>query len=200
MQKLFIFLLVLMPRLVLGQEAHPILQSFNAYKQSNGVFLRWVIKGGNQCNGTKVFRASDDLVFEEVNHIPGICGSFNQNETYSFFDSLPHPNRYNHYKLELGFQGFSQAVTVFFEDFGEEQFLVLGAARSQTVRILFSNDQNQPMTFEVFDLGGKLIYSEMGNDSDFEFDPSAFRPGIHVFRILGTTGSDISGKLYFGAE
>lgn len=186
--------------MVLGQGPHPILQSFTAYKQSNGVLLRWVIKGGNQCNGTRVFRATDDLDFEQINHIPGICGSFTENETYSYFDSVPHSNQYNHYKLELGFQGFSEKVTVFFEDFGRSPYLILSDPAAQTVRILFSNDQKQNVSLELYDRAGKSVYSANGNDSDFEFNTAALRLGIYVFRILGATESDISGKLYIGAE
>lgn len=200
MRKHLLFLFVFVPLLALGQEPHPILQSFNAYKQSNGVLVRWVIKGGNQCNGTKVFRASDDLVFEQINHIPGICGSFTENETYSYFDSVPHSNQYNLYKLELGFQGFSQPITIFFEDFGRSPYLILSDPAAQTTRILFSNDQKQNVSLELYDRVGKPVYSATGNDSDFEFSTAAWKPDIYIFRIFGANEIDISGKVYIGAE
>lgn len=180
-----------------GAAQHAILKSFNAYQQTNGVLLRWVIKGGNQCNGTRVLRAADDLVFEQINLIPGICGDFTEDETYSFFDSIPVSNAYNHYKLELGFQGFTDTITVFFEDFGSKNHLVLTDHSSRQYRIIFSNDYSNEARLRVFDRNGKELLSQTTLGSDFTIQPLGWKSGIYLFRISGVSETDIHGKFYF---
>lgn len=181
-----------------GAAQHPILKSFSAYQQTNGILLRWVIKGGNQCNGTRVLRAADDLVFEQINLIPGICGDFTEDETYSFFDSIPISNAYNHYKLELGFQGFTDTITVFFEDFGSDDHLVLTDHHAGEYRILFTNANRKQALLRVFDRSGNELLRESTTDNDFLIRPSGWKNGVYLFRISGVSETDIHGKFYFG--
>lgn len=173
---------------------HPILESLNAYRQPNGILLRWVIKGGQQCDGTSVFRAAGGIPFAEVYHIPGICGSFTEAETYSFFDSIPVSNTYNHYRLELGYQGFTDTVTVFFEDFGRADHLLLSDHQAGQFRILFSNDARKEATLRVFDRSGNELWRTSTASSDFVVNTAGWRAGVYLFRISGVAQKDIHGK------
>lgn len=194
-------LLFLLPLFGFAQKPHAILNSFTAYKQANGVLLRWVIEGGNQCNGTMVFRRNAEGNFESINHISGICGSSTENETYQYFDAEPFSNEYNYYKLGLGFQGFSDSITVFYEDFGNANHKVFSDFQNNTQRIIFSNDLNRKAVLEVYDQTGRGIFSETATDSDFLVRPSfGWLPGIYIFRITGVSEKDIRGKLYFGSR
>ncbi len=195
-----IVMFLLVPLYGMAQEPHPILRSFTAIKQPNGVLLRWVIRGGQQCQGTWVHRANDSLLFEQINHVEGICGSFTEDETYTYFDNEPFPNTYNHYRLELGFQGFSDTVVAFFEDFGANEHLVQTNYVLKSFRILFSNDLNQEALLRVFDLSGRTVLEQTGNNSDFVVDPASWNAGIYVFRISGVAETDIHGKLYFSGQ
>ncbi|MFM1875953.1 MAG: hypothetical protein RL266_1690 [Bacteroidota bacterium] len=190
------FLIALLPVWLLAQTPHPILRSFSAVKQPNGVFLKWVIKGGQQCQGTHVFRAGDDFLFEQINHIDGICGSTTGDETYTYFDNEPFSNAYNHYRLELGFQGFTDTVTVFFEDFGAAAFLLQSDQALQTHRVLFSNDNNAVAEITVFDHAGNRLTTFEVLGSDAVISTSGWRPGIYLFSIAGVSRSDIAGKFY----
>lgn len=195
---LFFFLFVLFSVTGLAQTPHPILRSFSAIKQPNGVNLKWVIKGGQQCQGTKVYRANESLLFEEINHVEGICGDFTEDETYTYFDDSPESNTYNYYRLEMGFQGFTDTVTVFFEDFGSDNYLLL--TENDRFRILFSNDLNKEATIKVFDLNGKILREEKTLRNDIEIDPAGLRAGVYLFRISGVSEVDITGKLYFSGQ
>lgn len=190
--------LLLLPWLGWAQSPHPILESFEANKQPNGILLRWVIAGGNQCNGTKAFRSADGVKFDLVNHIPGICGSTDNNEAYSYFDSVPHPNSYNHYKLEMGFQGFTDVVTVFFEDFGNADHVVLNDTEAGTYRILFSNDSRAEVVLRLFDLSGREVTTLHTRNSDLSLPNSGRISGLHVYRIELDGIPSAHGKLYFG--
>ncbi len=189
-----IFLLVLFPFFGFTQGPHPILRSFSAIKQPNGVNLKWVIKGGNTCDGTKMYRADDSFEFEQISHIPGICGNFTEDETYTYFDTVPVSNAYNHYRLELGFQGFSDTVTAFFEDFNSNGYLLFSDVETNAYRILFSNDQSRKATLQVFDVSGKLMYKDSRIGNDFIIQTNGWRAGVYVFRVSGVAESDITGK------
>lgn len=153
-----IFSILLLPLFGMAQSPHPILTSFEAFKQPNGVLLKWVIAGGNQCQGTKVYRSLDEIEFEQINHIPGICGGNSADETYTYFDTIPYGNQYNHYRLEMGFQGFTDIVTVFFEDFWSSEYSVFSDYSLGIYHILYSNDPNSETTFEVFDRSDNTVY------------------------------------------
>lgn len=192
-------LFLVLPFMAAAQGPHPILRSFTAFRQPNGIVLKWVIKGGKQCNGTWVFRADESLVFEEINHVEGICGDFTEDETYTYFDPEPISNRYNYYKLEMGFQGLTDTIVVFFEDFGSDGYLLLTQPNGN-YRILFSNDNNREARLQLFDVSGKLMFEESGMSNDFILEPTGWRAGVYVFRISGVAEGNITGKLYFSGQ
>lgn len=192
------FTMLSLPFIVTGQSPHPILRSFDAIKQPNGVLLKWVIKGGQQCQGTWVYRADESELFEVINHVEGICGDFTEDETYTYFDNSPRSNAYNRYRLEMGMQGFTDTITLFFEDFGSDNYLLL--SENGQFKILFSNDLSREATLQLFDLSGKVLREEKTLQNDIEVDPAGLRAGVYLFRISGVSESDITGKLYFSGE
>lgn len=190
---LFVFVSIVSATIASAQ--HSILESLNAHRQPNGVLLRWVIKGGEQCNGTSVFRATAGSAFNEIHHIPGICGDLTEAEAYAFFDSVPVSNAYNHYRLELGYQGFTDTVTVFFEDFGRDEHLLLSDHVARQYRILFSNDGRQEAVLRVFKRAGNEILRAATSANDFVVNTAGWRPGVYLFRVSGVSQKDIYGKL-----
>ncbi len=202
MRKLAItlILLAILPLSGIAQSPHAILKSFNAIKQTNGVVLKWVIKGGQQCRGTKVFRENAEGVFVEIGSIPGLCGDFTKDETITFFDSEPVRNSINTYRLELGFQGLTEPRSVFFEDFGREDHVVFSDQFINSHRIMFTNNQSKKVLLEVFNRNGTMVYSESGTGSDFLIQASGFQVGPYFFRITGIEKNPVQGKLYFGGK
>lgn len=192
--------LMVFPMLVLAQDPHPILRSFSAVKQPNGVNLKWVIKGGQQCQGTYVYRADKTLLFDVINHVEGICGNFTEDETYTYFDNSPKSNAYNHYRLEMGKRGFTDTITVFFEDFGADNYLLLTGDGRNQFRILFSNDLNREATLRLFDLSGKVLKEDRTMGNDISVNSDGLRAGLYIFRISGVSEVDIAGKLYFSGQ
>lgn len=193
----FILLFFISSLSVSAQKPHPILRSFTALKHPNGVNLKWVIKGGQQCFGIRIFRADESLTFDEIDHIDGVCGDTEEDETYTYFDSEPISNSYNNYRLEMGSQGYTDTIQVFFEDFGSDRYLFITENASNSFRILFTNDNNRDAVLKVFDVSGKLMYEEMRTDNNFTIQPSGWRSGTYVFRISGIAQTDMTGKFYF---
>ncbi|HAP68246.1 MAG TPA: hypothetical protein DCR04_00740 [Flavobacteriales bacterium] len=192
--------LLLLPLFCFGQEPHAILSSLNAYKQTNGILIRWVIKGGDQCNGTKVFRANIQGHFELIHDIPGICGNSVKDETYQYFDSNPISNNYNTYRLEMGYQGFTEPITIFYADFGNQQHKVFSDFQNNSQRILFANDLNRDALLQVFDSTGRVIHSESGTDNDFVIQSSNLKSGIYIYRISGVSENPMQGKFYLAGR
>ena len=195
-----LLVLLWMPVISFAQSPHQILRSLEAYKQPNGVLIRWVIKGGDQCQGIRIFRSLDEENFKKIGEIDGVCGSTDGDETYSYFDAAPVSNQYNHYQLELGAQGFTDVVTVFFEDFGKQNYSLLSDYQNNSYRILFSNDLKNKAVLEVFDRMGNAIYGESSTDSDVGFNTSGWGSGFYIFRISGVSETDIHGKLYIRGQ
>ena len=195
-----VLVLFAFPTLAQKPSPHPILRSFTALKQPNGVNLKWVIKGGQQCFGIRIFRADESLLFDQIDHIDGVCGDTEADEAYTYFDSDPISNAYNHYRLEMGSQGFTDTIQVFYEDFGSDRYLLITENTSSQFRVLFSNDNNREAALKVFDVAGNLMFEETQASNDFTIVPDGWQTGVYVFRISGVSESDITGKLYFSGQ
>ena len=193
-----LLLFLLFPLLGFGQSPHPILTALEAFKQPNGVVIRWTIAGGGQCQGIKIYRSLDEVNFSQIGFIDGVCGSTDSEETYSYFDSIPEPNKYNHYQLELGFQGFTSIVTAFFEDFGGQNYSLLSDYQNNTYRILYSNDLKNEAVLEIYDRFGNVIYADSSTNSDITFKTNGWRSGLYIFRISGVSEADIRGTFSIG--
>ena len=192
--------LLCLPILGWAQSPHPILNSLEAFKQPNGILVKWVIAGGGQCQGTKIFRSLDETNYAQIGHIAGICGSVDFDQTYTYFDSVPEPNTYNHYRLEMGFQGFTTIVSVFYEDFGNQQYSLLSDYQNESFKILYSNDLKNTAILEIYDHLGNAIYGGTSTNSDIEFKTTGWKSGVYIFRIFGVGKADLKGKFYIGAQ
>lgn len=195
-----LLVLLALPAIAQKPSPHPILRSFTALKQPNGVNLKWVIKGGQQCFGIRIFRADETLLFDQIDHIDGVCGDTEADEAYTYFDSNPISNDYNFYRLEMGSQGFTDTIQVFFEDFGRDRYLLITENASNQFRVLFSNDNNRDALLKVFDVSGNLMFEETRAANDFTIVPDGWRAGVYVFRISGVAETDLSGKFYFSGQ
>jgi hypothetical protein len=202
MRCLFTFSLVIavmMPAQSLAQQQpHPILSEFIAIRQHVGLLLRWTITGGNQCNGTRVFRSADGVEFEQIEHIAGICGSELNDVTYSYLDTFPLPNAYNHYRLEMGGQGFTETITHFYTYFGNGNHARLTDPVDGSVRLLFSNATEREVMLEVIDMDGRPIHSAVTHESHFDLRTAGWKGGIYIYRVMGGDVGPVVGRMMVG--
>lgn len=189
---------VAMPTGVLAQRPHPILKDLAAIRQQDGVMVKWVIAGGYQCNGIRVFRAVDGGPFEQIKHIPGICGSTDSDETYIHVDREPVRNSRNSYRLEMGAQGYTETITVLYTDFGKSGHARLTDPLDGSVRLLFSNDTEQAVELEVLNMTGSPIHTDRGTSGEFTFSTNGWPHGMYVYRISGGSTGAVTGRMVVG--
>jgi hypothetical protein len=200
MQRLLPFWIVLMGLAgpVLAQGPHPILTEFALIRQYEGILLKWTIKGGSRCEGTRIFRAEGDGPFALIGSIEGICGGTDFNETYTYHDTLPASNRENHYRLEMGDLGFTETVTLFYDDFGPSGHARLTDPHTGTVTLLVSNARNVQLTVQLVDMNGRVAVQQQTVSNALVLDTAHLPRGVYVYRISGEGVNPVTGRLAVG--
>jgi hypothetical protein len=187
--KKILVLLFLVP-LSYGLQAqyHPILAYFNVQVEDNGIELNWSVIGGNTCNGIRIYHSNDDSVYRLVGEIPGICGSSEADISYRFKHENIQQQGLQYYKLELGFQGFSDPISVsyyflnasgigLYPNPGVDHFVVY---------VPFVDEQT---SVEVFTAKGELLLEQdlepqRANSIDMHRYPS----GVYIIRVRTQSG------------
>lgn len=159
-----------------------VLDKFDVFQHNDQVFLSWVIARGSTCNGIQVERSTDNLVFEMVGYIGGVCGSASEPRPYSFIDQNPVKNQTNYYRLELGNQGYSETQSLEFQVFSAGLTVGPNPAQDET-KIRFSNPFQDPVNLEIYNLSGRLVRELQGNSNTFQLDLSSFQDGVYLLRL-----------------
>ena len=178
-----------------AQENHPFIKSISLFQQEDVVVLRWVIHGGNTCQGMRIFRSENEVDFSQVGIISGICGSTDSDELYTYVDSNAVANANNYYHIEFGSQGLSEAEGIFFEQFGEEGILVLPDPINARVRVLFSNVDHAPALLRVVDRNGAIFGELSSTGKEMIVNMSGWKDGLYYFQLI-VNDELKSGKLF----
>jgi hypothetical protein len=167
----------------LSGQGHPLLSRFYSIKQDHAIELGWTIKAGSTCDGIQIYRSHDNVIFDQIGVIAGICGSEFESQHYDFTDVDPLLNGLNYYRLELGGFGFTDTLEVECVDLGNAGYQVRPHPASGNTRILFANPQNESHTLEVFHPGGGQVFSMQTKEDRFAFDARRLAPGFYLFAI-----------------
>jgi hypothetical protein len=174
----------------------PILDNFDATTKNGNVYLNWVIGAGSTCNGTNVYRSADKSNFYKIGDIAGICGNLDRAETYTFTDNNPLLNKVNHYRLELGFYGFYEIVSVEVIYIEPGSYQVRPHPADTQARIYFSNDSNHALQFSLFNLSGYKELSFTSHENYIDINTADLKDGLYLFSIVGEQNSvKVTGKL-----
>jgi hypothetical protein len=175
---------------------HQILDDFSVFQFEDEVYLSWVIGRGNTCNGITIERSTDGQFFEEIGHIPGICGSPDFAQPYSHSDKHPAKNQVNYYRLELGLQGYSEVRSVEFVYVGNDGFQIRPNPAIDQCRILFNNRLSHQHQLEIFSVSGALLEQHQSNSNQFELNVSNLNGGVYLIRLTNTQSDKVfSGRL-----
>ena len=185
-----IFLMIL-PFLALAQP-HPLLQDFSGFQQGDNIFLRWTFRSGSLCEGTRIERSQDGMIFTEIGEIPGICGSPEVAFTYTFTDSTPQTNAVNIYRLELGNTGFTTNLQVEYLVAGDGGYSLLSTGNE--VELLIADPPARNGLAQVFSTSGSLLKEFSFSNRRFLLTENIFNSGVYIFRLQYENGAVLTGK------
>ncbi|MEA5111997.1 hypothetical protein SDC9_38613 [bioreactor metagenome] len=173
-------------------QPHPLLQDFSGYQLGNSVFLRWTFRSGSLCEGVRIERSQDGIIFNEIGEIPGICGNPETSVTFTFTDSLPVPNTRNYYRLELGNTGYTTALEVEFIPAGDQGYTILYS--DQGAELSVENPPGRKGEVPILDISGKSIDSYIFDQRRIALTRKPVIKGIYLFMLRYENGAGLSGK------
>lgn len=135
---------------------HEILSYFFGLIKDDLIILKWGITGGSTCNGILINHSIDDINYEQVGEIPGICGSQIAEVPYTFIHDSPVSGQKNYYKLELGLQGSSTPLIITFYNTGENGYLLFPNPGTDFMQIIVTGN-GEPIELLFRDVNGKII-------------------------------------------
>ena len=190
---LLLLFFLLFSGLSIKAQPHSLLQEFSGFQKDDQLVLRWTFRAGSLCEGTRIERSTDGLIYREIGQIPGFCGSPDSPVTYSFVDSFPRINSINYYRLELGNYGYTSSIPVEYMNIGEYGFVVLSTNAGQT-EILFENIPGRSGTAIIYSGDGKRI-SEVGiNGRRISLPSGRFSPGVYLLLLAFSDDTSVSGN------
>ncbi len=192
MKALSFFLLSFITLAASGQGPHPILKNFFAQQQDEDIYLQWTIDKGQTCNDIVIERAGNAKSYEKIGFIAGVCGSPDQEMVYRFTDTIPLKNQQNHYRLELGSQGYSESVSVKPIITGKDGYHVVKNPVQNNLDIYFEDKGSK--TLQIYDLNGNQHLLRSFSGQEFSEPLHGFSPGLYIFRVETDDRNIINGK------
>ena len=175
---------------VLIAQKGQIVDRFDALGIKGQITLTCVISSGNTCNGIKVFRSKDNIIFEEIGLISGICGSTSSPVLYEFVDEQPLINQTSYYKLEFGSVGFSEVISITLRDLKNDEVRIQPNPAQGKTTIYFSNSSFATHTLSIMDYNGKSLIELSTTNDFFTVDVSQLTTGIYPIAITKERTSD----------
>lgn len=178
-----------------SQDADDFLSEYFAIRQGDYVYLRWTIRAGNTCVGTRIQKAVDDQNFELIGEISGVCGSPDRPVSYEYYDTVPEIGKLNLYRLEMGPLGISDPVAVKFILYNSAGYSIQPNPVTDVSKIYIENPGNSFHILKIYNSAGRLIIEKTTNGDNFLIMRSEIKSGIYVFRIETTSEFISSGKI-----
>lgn len=195
LKNLFLFASVLFVTVAKAQLS---LNYFNLIEDKTTVLLRWQMAKGNSCNGIHILRSTDNIQFNEIGVIFGICGSQEKETSFEYRDSMPVKNSINYYKLDLGGNGFSAIEHIDIIDYSENDYQIRYNSSTGLAQLLFLNPNNENWQFNIYNANGKLVHQQNVSQNKVELKKFNFPSGTYVFNLINEiTKKNISGKIVF---
>ena len=175
-----------------GWAQHPLLNDFAGFQQDKNIHLSWTFTSGSQCNGTRIYRSQDGVIFQELGRISGICGASETPVTYSFIDSIPLPNTINYYRLELGNQGFSTTLAIEYFVPGKGGFSIITSELG--IEVLVDKPPARKGVAQIFDIRGNKINEFYFSTRRISLVNNQRGAGAYIFRLVYENGAILNGK------
>jgi hypothetical protein len=178
-------------------QSDTIIEKFSANVIGEKVYLTWTVKAGYTCNGIEVYRATDSLNFTWIGSQEGVCGNISFPVDYEFIDAKPTANKQNFYRLNLGGNGLSEVVSVWYYDLSDQKYLVTPSPISDLSYLRFKNDFGLTVKLSVYGLNGKVCYTTETNLDHFILSKDLLLPGEYLFQLISEDleSEPVKGKI-----
>lgn len=160
-----------------------LLDNFSAFEHNGSIYLNWTVAAGTTCNGIDIYRSGDNLNFNHIGRIPGVCGNNSSPVSYSFTDENPIPNNTNYYRLELGNFGYSTTISHDFISIQNNEFQIRPHPVTSESKIYFNNSTKKECEFILYNLNGVKHLRLSTTENFFPISKDFLPSGIYVFTI-----------------
>lgn len=171
-----------------------ILDQFSAQNISGKVLLSWTIKSGNTCNGIRIYRSVDSLIYKEIGDIQGVCGSSSFAVNYTYQDDSPAVNKVNYYRLNLGGQGLTNTVSVQVIDVGQNDYFLAQNPIGVETKLYFKNLTGEPFFLTTYSANGIHKTIKETSADYFELNQLDYSSGLYYFVLSNSSTNKIQGK------
>jgi len=195
MYRLYAIMGILFMLLKADAQPHALLVRFEGIQLEEGIRLTWTFKGGSQCEGTRIFRSAEGKLFAQIGEIPGVCGAPDAEISYTFVDNSPILNSQNHYRLELGNEGYTETISLEYIVLNREGYLVVPNPLTSNGILYFNNPQRKSWQLILSDISGKMRYLSSGNADRTELSNNMANSGLYLFRLIFDDKTALQGKL-----
>lgn len=161
---------------------------FGASEKNGEVVLSWSIEKGNTCNGISIHRSTDQINFDKIGDLFGVCGSSSKTLYYSFIDEQPEENKTNYYHLRFGSIESSKIITLDIINIKNKNYSIRPHPIINNGKIYFKPSNNKAHQLSVYDLNGKKILHALSEGESFDINLSNFGSGLYLFTISTEAG------------
>ena len=192
MKKILLFLFTISISVALSAQSD-LLVNFTGQQIENYLSLSFTVKRGITCTGAEVQRSLDDIQYETIITIEGVCGSDSSEQSYFVLDPTAAKNQYNYYRIHMGQLGFSQSIKLWFVDYGNAFAVISNPDGSATV--YFSNPDHHNLMFSLFNLQGQILQTIQTNGDAINLSRELFPSLVYFFRVANEHQALFSGKI-----
>ncbi|MGR6088355.1 MAG: T9SS type A sorting domain-containing protein [Arcticibacter sp.] len=189
---------LLLPCLANGQ-VDTIFKTFSLAQTENGVLIQFTMFGGATCNGIRIERSEDQVLFEKVYEIVGVCGSSSTETNYSHTDSNPIRNTTSYYRLDAGLQGqFSETRQITYIDYQDEGVTVFPNPCNEYCSIYIDNKSNDVILCKLINAKGIEVVTESIRTNVWMPQTKLLPQGLYFYEITRRNRTKSTGKILIG--
>lgn len=158
-----------------------VLTEFTADQVGEKVLIAFTFSKGNTCNDTQIQRANHSMQFQTIGSIPGVCGSNDKEESYSFVDSFPLYGETNFYRIWLSTLGVSDTIALDVKPASDNGIIVFPNPATDLVGIAFPEIPDA--IIQVHDRLGRAVFSQAAVGRNLEVSLGSWQAGSYFVSL-----------------
>lgn len=133
------------------------LSNYNVSEAKGNVLITWTTSAGFTCEDIQIFFGTDSNQLTSVYTYPGICGSENKEEHYTYLFRDVAYNQPNYFQIDLGSFGKSDILAITVIAVGGLNPIIYPNPATPESTLLFNNDDQEQASIRVFNASGAEV-------------------------------------------